>query len=369
MPPDTTDALTILFVDHARGLGGAERSLLALLDHLDPRRVRPVLATRQGRLAVEARRRGVTVAIEAQDRLRGPAGVAHLIRGAMALRRLARRVDADVVHGNVLRASIYAAAASVGGPPFVWHVRDIHAPGILVRSLCLRATMTVAISEAVAGPLPCPARVIFNPVEVPVPRPRSRRDLDLPPGGKLVAHVGRLRPWKGQRDFLSAAARVRGDATFLVIGGRVFDDDKDPDYRRQLEAMALGLGIARRVVFTGQREDLADIWPHVAVAVHTARAEPFGRGVAEAQAAGVPVVAYRDGGVPEIVADGQTGLLVPPGDVPALAGALRALLKDEGRRREMGAAGADRAARLFGPKAHARAMEDIYDQVAAGGIE
>ena len=181
-----------------------------------------------------------------------------------------------------------------------------------------------------------------------------------------MANVGRLRPWKGQADFLDAAARVRSPAFFAVVGGRVFSDGEAPRYGDELVERSDALGIARRVVFTGQRDDLSDLWPHFALLVHTARAEPFGRVVAEAQCAGVPVVAYADGGVPEIVRHGETGLLVPAGDWEAAARAVDDLLQDPARREAMGDA-ARRSAERFSPAHHASALLEVYRRVASAG--
>lgn len=358
----------LLFVDHASGLGGAEHSLLALLAALDRSRFRPVLATVPGPLAEAARALDMPVATLRLDRLRGRRlWPLPLARGVLGLLALVRRERVALLHANVLRAALYTApAARLARRPWVWHVRDILTDAPSTRRLCREAAAVVAISRAVAGALPCPerARVIFNPVAPGAARLRDRAALGLP-AGPLVASVGRLRAWKGHGRFLEAAARVRDpQARFLVLGGRVFrEDETAPDLEGELRRQAERLGIAGRVTFTGQRGDLADIWPHLTLLVHCAEAEPFGRVVAEAQASGLPVVAFRDGGVPEIVADGATGLLVAPGDLDALAAAVDRLLADPELGRRLGAAGRERARRLFDPAAQTRAVEAVYAEL------
>lgn len=347
-------------------MGGAEHSLLALLEALDRSRVRPLLAAVPGPLADAARELGVAVHFMPLSQLKGHAtALIRLARGVAPLVALIRRERVDVVHANVLRAAVYAAPASqVTRKPLVWHVRDILAPDRTTRRLCGRAAAVIAISEAVRSALPCAerARVIYNPVAVPPPQPRSRAELGLPADGLLVASVGRMRAWKGHGAFLEAAAQMQHpDARFVVIGGRVFTDERDElDLPRQLESRAAELGLAGRVTFMGHREDLADIWPHLAVVAHTAEAEPFGRVVAEAQVAGIPVAAFRDGGIPEVVADGETGLLVPAGDVAALGEAIDRLLGDPEMRGRMGAAGRERAGVRFDAGGHARAVVGVY---------
>jgi glycosyltransferase involved in cell wall biosynthesis len=362
---------TVLYVDHASGLGGAEHSLLGLLGALDRVRWRPVLAAPPGALADAASGLGLDVRRLPLARLQGELGSPwRLSRGLGALRRVVAEEQAALLHGNVLRASVYAAlAAQATGRPLVWHVRDLHRRGPAAWWLCRRAAAVVAISAPVAAALPCAARarIIDNPV-APVPaRPRSRAELGLPPEGPLVAMAASLRRWKGHPDFLAMAALAapRVPAQFVVIGGAVFAE-ADPGYAEELAAQAAGLGLGERLRFLGQREDLADLWPHLALLVHPARAEPFGRVMAEALVAGVPVVAWNAAGAAEIVQDGQDGLLVPPGDLAGLAEAVVRLLEQPDLRAALARAGQARARRRFAPAAHARAVEAVYDAVLAG---
>lgn len=151
---------TVLFVDHASALGGAEISLLGLLEQLDRQRYRPLLAAVDGPLARAAERLGVRVVRLPMTRLRrNPMAPWRWLRGSLALAGLARRERVALVHANVLRAAAYAApAALLAGRPLVWHVRDILAPEPLVHLLCRRAAAVIAISRAVAEALPCAAR-------------------------------------------------------------------------------------------------------------------------------------------------------------------------------------------------------------------
>jgi len=169
---------------------------------------------------------------------------------------------------------------------------------------------------------------LFCPLE-PDPAWRER----FAPGGEhVVLYAGRLIPWKGVQVAISAMREVPG-AVLLVAG--------EGHYRPALEQLARSEGVAERVRFLGviPHEELPRLLAASDVLVATSFAsETFGIALVEAQSCQVPVVASRFGGFPEVVQEGVTGLLVPPQDPHALAQALRELLSDAQRRREMGRA-------------------------------
>lgn len=366
----------VLFVDHAEALGGAEHSLLLLLRHLDRSRFRPLLACNRGPLAEAATALDVPVILVEMPRIRGEAlGPLRLLRGSQALARLIRRRQVDIVHSNVMRASFYAAlAARLTGRPLVWHVRDIHPPSErwYTRLMCRLATRVIAISQAVAAALPCPHKVtvVYNGLDLEEYPPELegavvRAELGLPLDAPVAGIVGRLQAWKGQERFLRAAVQVAErlpQARFLVVGGAIFGDGEA--YAAGLRHLATDLGLGERVIFTGHRQDLPRLLAALDVLVHCAEAEPFGRVLIEGMAARRPVVAFADGAVPEIVRHEEMGLLVPPGDEPALAAAMVELLGDAQRRQRMGVAGRHRVEQHFTAAQTARAIEAIYCLVA-----
>lgn len=368
--------IRILFVDHAEALGGAERSLLLLLEHLDKPRFFPILACNPGPLAEAARGLGVQVELVSMLRLRREiTAPLRLWLGTRALIRLIRRERIDLVHSNVMRASLYASlAAWLAARPLIWHVRDVFAPGAYVRWMDHRAAVIIAISEATADPLPQSKLIHLIPNGVDV------ADFDLPPGTReqmrgelglsattpVVGLVGRLRPWKGQRDFLRAMTLVRErypQARFLIVGGNIFGGDEG--YRAELERLAQELGLGEATLFTGQREDLPALLSALDVLVHcSVEPEPFGRVIIEGMAARLPVVAYRHGGAGEIIVAQETGLLVPPGDVQALGQAVAELLGDPARAERLGQAGRRRVEGRYDVRPLTRRVEDVFTSIA-----
>ena len=357
----------VVFVDHAAALGGAERSLLLLLKHLDRDHWQPHLACPPGPLAEAARALGVPVHTFPLPRLRRSARFPlDLLARAARLARLTSTIGARALVANTVRAAFYTApAARLARRPFIWHMRDFwlsesrpRRPQLDTwgkRLLCVAAAHVIANSQATARHLPCPdrVRVIYNGIEVDRYDPLMegtpfREAHGIPRDVPLVGTVGRLRPWKGQDRFLRVLARVRRireDVWGVVVGGTPFQ--VEDDYPQRLRLLARELGVADQVAFTGHLEDVRPALAAMDVFVHAGDPEPFGLVVVEAMAMAKPVVAFAHGALPEIVADGETGLLVPPEDEEALAAALDSLLADSSRALRLGRAGRTRAATRF----------------------
>jgi glycosyltransferase involved in cell wall biosynthesis len=183
-------------------------------------------------------------------------------------------------------------------------------------------------------------------------------------GAPLIGLVGRISPWKGQHIFLRAAAQVLKsfpEAKFQIIGAALFNE---ADYEKFIREMVQTLGIASSVEFLGFRNDVPDLIADLEVLVHASVVgEPFGQVVIEGMAAAKPVVATNGGGVPEIVLDGQTGILVPMGDSTSMANAIVHLLKSPELRQTMGQAARERVREHFTIQSTARKVERLYDEI------
>ncbi|NOG35739.1 MAG: glycosyltransferase family 4 protein [Chloroflexi bacterium] len=373
---------SVLFVDHAPVLGGAEQSLLLLLQYLDRAEWQPHLACVPGQLADRAMRAGLPCHLFSLPRLRrSPRFAADGARSARQLARLARQVQANAIYANTVRAALYAApAARLAKRPFFWHMRDfwlsetkprhIRADTAVKRLLCASATQVIANSHAVAQQLPCAGKtaVVHNGIEVDKFDPRLdgrpfRAQHGIPEDTPLVGMVGRLRPWKGQLPFLHMATHIlrqQPEVYFVVVGGANFA--VEDDYARQVTHLAQELGIAGQVVFTGMLDDVRPPLAAMDVFVHPGEPEPFGLVNIEAMAMARPVVAFAHGALPEIVQNNVTGLLTPPGSVPALAEAVIGLLTDDEKRRQMGDNGRRRAETHFTIQRTAREVGKVMQR-------
>jgi glycosyltransferase involved in cell wall biosynthesis len=187
-----------------------------------------------------------------------------------------------------------------------------------------------------------------------------RQGLAIPRGTPVVAAVGRLHPQKDFPTLLRAMARVHEavpGARLLVVG--------DGMLRGDLEAQARSLELSSSVVFTGQRADVPELLNAVDLFALSSLWEGLPNVVLEAMAAGLPVVGTRVGGVPEVVVDGVTGILVPPRDPEALASGIAQLLSDSELSQRMGDAGRARVVEQYSVERMVRETEVLYEGLLA----
>ena len=177
--------------------------------------------------------------------------------------------------------------------------------------------------------------------------------------------IARLTEEKDHQTFLRAAALIAAQlpgTRFLIVG-----EDPDPAQirQRELAQLARDLGLEEQVVFAGQRQDVPEVVAALDLLIHCARQEGFGRVLVEAMASGRALVATAVGGIPEVVVDGETGILVPPQDPEAVARAAVELLRNPERRTTMGLAGQRRVRECFSLEAHVAQVQELYEEVLA----
>lgn len=325
--------------------GGAEIGLLRLARRLVARGHELTLVTPQPGPMDDA---GLPVLRLALGGLERGAG-ARAVRSWVRARGLARGFDLVYLNGTVSGRLLPALA----GHRTVLHVHDIVDRVPRFWSL---ANAVLADSAAVAARLRprLEAHVVYCPVELDVPDVPAPWPASTNGGGPIVGFVGRIEPRKGPLDLARAAAAIHAGAPgarIVLVGDDPYDSA--PEYAAQVRA-------AEGIEHVPWVADGAAVMRHFDVLVAPSRQEPFGTVLAEAMAAGTPVVATRVGGLAEVVADGETGRLVAPGRPDELAAAVLEVL---GRRAEMGAAARERAKR-FGADAYADRVEAILLRAA-----
>ncbi|QLG28682.1 glycosyltransferase family 4 protein [Halorarum halophilum] len=288
--------------------------------------------------------------------------------GVRRLYGLCKRYDVDLLHANDFRAGVVASIVAILiGCPFVQHVHHTasHRNHPWLRQCLFRAAdTTIHVSEYTRRELAdgdADHVVVRSPIDVTDFRSRSAdpdalAETYVRHGRPTVALIGRLAPNKGHKPFIRTATEV--DANFLVVGSG------DDTARSELESLVEGLGVSDRVTFTGFWEKVVDVYALADVVVVPSHDENLPKVIQEALAWKVPVVASRSGGIPELVADERTGLLVnPDDDGTGLATAIERLLADEAFAETLATAGHDQLRSEFDIAVVSERLEDVYETV------
>jgi len=191
------------------------------------------------------------------------------------------------------------------------------------------------------------------------PRAALHQELWLPHDAPIVGNVAALVPHKGQRHLIDAAVQVlrhQPDARFIIVG--------EGELRPALEHQIRQHHLEKHVMLTGFRPDVLSLHKAFDIFVMSSVTEGLGTSLLDAMACGKPVVATRTGGIPEVVKDGETGLLVPPRDHDAMAAAVVQLLQDRALRERMGAAGLARVQKQFSAESMVKETLRAYRHIA-----
>lgn len=396
--------MRILFLNPAGLIGGAERALLDLIASL--RTAHPgwslaLIAAADGDLVGEARALGAEVSVVAFPRslavvgdsgvdgtalTLGLAGRLSAAAPAVALYRLRLRsaiatAAPDVVHTNGFKMHVLGAWVAPRQVPVLWHIHDFVSSrplmSRLLRAFSPRCAAIVANSYSVADDIRAvlgrrpPVFTVHNAIDLAKFAPAGTLlDLDAlagkPPliaGGLRVGIVATMARWKGHETFLRALAMlpaavpVRG----YIIGGPRYKTAGSQYTIDELRALAVKLGVAERVGFTGFVSEVASAMRTLDIVVHAStEPEPFGLVIAEAMACGRAVIASAAGGAAEIIEDGTDALAHPPGDARALARLMAQLASDPAMRQRLGHAAALASARRFAQPRLAADLAPIY---------
>ncbi len=378
----------ILFLNPVGYIGGAEKSLIDLVAGLDRDQFQTLVVTLgPGPLAEELNQRGIETREillpptllnlsrgAGKNRLMTIAGLPFLIWPVLIrLIRLIRTESVDLIHTNGLKAHLLGCIlAPLTGRKLIWHFRNYPAAGGYLRVFRYLAkifpTGIIANSRAVKERLGNldKTRVVYNGIDAYLFKPDNnaqtyRKELGVADRSLVIGTIGHFAPLKGYDDLIRAMAKVCKEferTTLIIMGEAVYPAYRN--YKDEIKQLVEKLGITDSVVFVKPHPALPKILSALDIFILSSWSEGFGRANLEAMAMGKPVISTRVGGIPEVVLDGETGLLVPPHDPGAIAGAIIKLAQDRKLRKEMGTAGRKRS-EYFSVKRMVEGVEDCYD--------
>ena len=355
---------------------GAERLVAHLLEYIDRERFAPVCICLGNPVGSHLEARVQQLGVPLYFLGKGDTMSLAVLRKLNALFRQYRPV---VAHTHLLALNYaYPLMIRYRTPARVYTVHNLAEKDIglrtapMVRALAFRYRIGGVVPVAIAEEVRASIQQLYgypDPPLIPngIPTDEYAPDSDkrtwwrqahgIEPRATVVTHIGRFAVQKNHALLVEAFAQVRADAPLylLLVGGGELEN--------AVREQVAGLGLASRVRFLGVRADVADILRASDVFVLSSRWEGNPMSVMEAMAAGLPVVSTAVGGVPELVREGETGLLVPSEDAGALAQALQALVDDPAHRQAMGDAARQRAVARFDIRHTVRGYERLYEKL------
>lgn len=365
----------VLFVHGITEIGGAERELLAVLERLPRYDYRPlVVCPEDGPLVEELGRRGIGTRSAPFPPWRKLSGFPKRSAAVRALREIVLAERPALVHVNdIWWVPQTLRALTEMEIPIVAHARqeierakarlyELHRP-----ELVLAVSRGVQQALALGGVSAARLQTMYSGVAVITPPGKEeteelRRHWKIPAGAPLLGTVANLFPRKGHDVMLRALPDILAaspDAHYIIVGSG------DSAYEQGLRTLIRDLDLERRVRLVGFQPQVDHFLAAMDLYVHPALLEGFGIAVLEAMAAGRPVVATRTGGLPELLGDGEAGVLVEAGDPQVLARAVSELLRDPRRAAALGEAGRMRARTHFSVDAMMEQLTTSYGALLA----
>lgn len=356
--------LRILHSEAATSFGGQENYILRMMRILRERGHQVEAACQpHAQLTARLRDEGFVVHTLYMD------GPRNYVRGVQQLRRVLRQGRFDVVNSHSRRDAMLAGMAGrLAGTPLIVRTRHLAKKVGSLLSYTIVPKRVITPSEYVRdhliqrGVKPGAVDVVYPSVDPAMldaaPHLDLRAELGLPPNAVLVGCVAVLRREKGHRELIAAVQPLLAPHPSLhlvLVGGG------SPGFE-ELHALVAEQGLVGRVHLLGARPDVPSLLPNLDIFALATHMEASGTVFVEAGSAGLPVVGTRVGGVPEMMQEGRSGLLVPLHDIPALSAALESLVLDPARRQAMGRAGREfcRSDERFTPKAMGDRLEGAY---------
>ena len=366
-----TRKIKVLHLITSLEVGGAQHGLLLGLPRFDPDRYEHVICSLMDRMqmAIQFRQAGIEVHSLG---LRRKTDLAVALR----LRTLLRQLRPDILHTYLLHSNVVGRIVGrlVGVPAIIGSERTI---GQARRWGLLATRLTNSLTDAVEVNSETGAQAVERDLGVPpekievvrsgidldafggsAKRAETRSALRIADSHHLVLYVGRLRPVKGIEYGIRAFARAlaQNENMHMAMAG-------EGEQLGYLENLVAELRISEKATFLGVRNDLPDLFSAADSVLMPSLNEGFPRTAIEAMAAGKPVIATGVGGTPEAIVDGETGILVPPKDIEAMASALVELVGDPELQSRLGAAGREHAMQNYSVENYVTRLDTLYRQL------
>ncbi len=382
----TSKNVTVLYLNPTAKMSGAEFSLCSLIEGIDKVGFDPVLILPEsGPFTDKARQMNIETLILPSLIKYGEGHRFHklpkIASAIFKLRSIIKAKKACILHSNAPRAAfIGGTAARMAGILSVVHVRDIYlspfSHPLKARLLNFLSDLIITVSSATRDSIiaKSPAlkdkvRVVYNGVDgKSLKRSTSRdirREFDLERDAPVIGCIGIIDPVKGQEILIKGSALIKESLPslkVLIVGDTLVENQKH--YREKLEILAKKLNLADTIIFTGFRDDVYDVMMGLDILVHPAiYPEPFPRILLEASALERAIVATRVGGIPELLEEGKSAILIPPSDPKALADAVLLLLADRKKARNLAANAKKNVEDNFGIDRHVEEITKIYREL------
>jgi len=369
---EKTKPYKILYLDFVSAIGGGQVSLLLLLKSLNAKKFKPlVILPGKGPLFKKIQTLGIEIKILPMNKINIINPLPY-IKTVWDLVRILRHHKIDLLHCNSDICNQYGViAAKLVGVHVVTHTRNILGKRAFQRMFLGKADVLIANSRACAYSysqyISKSQRVetIYNAVDTKQFRPEGRCDLksrfNTGNGEFVIGQIAQITPNKGQDVFIKAlpqVIRAHPNVRALIVGNTVIDNSDW--FLDKLKQLVKKLDLVDKVTFTGFIEDIVDMYRYLNLLVLPSRSESFGRTIADAMAMSKPVVATRVGGLPEIISEGETGLLVPSGDSTALANAILEIIENPKLYKKFSNNGRKRVKELFTVEKNVRETERVY---------
>jgi len=384
--------INILYFENVAILGGAAIVLRNLIKEIKKEEgINLIVVCPEGELAKAFREDGIKVEVVNSKRIVKTLNPLKLLfyfynflQVNLKLIKIIRKYNIDILHSNSLGAHIYSFfAAKISGIPNIWHLHDILKKRISNQLLCVflskMATQIIVVSCAVKKSLvnfginSNKIKVIYNGLDLKFWKSHVYtqnyllREFNIDKNNFIkIGIIGQLTKWKGQDVFLDSVTNLirigNTNLKFFIIGDELFKEENE--YKNSLYKQVQVNHIGDYVIFTGWRNDIPNIMAFLdIVIVCSCYPDSLPTVVLEAMAMGKVVIGTNIGGIPEMILNDETGILIPPNDPKALAKAILGLINQPDKIKEMGFKSRERLKSNFTIEKNVEMVKDLYQEI------